>query len=142
VRFFCDFSGMVHQFKTPSEWKSNEEPLQVIVCFLGNKVEPRLTIFAMFPFQVAFFQSLGLSRSEVARMVERFPDLLTYSVEGNFRPKVNYLVNEMGRPVDDIVSLASSSTPVTLVARFDVVKTYPARLASFIGDLVKVDNFV
>lgn len=54
--------------------------------------------------QVSFFERLGLSRYEVAYMVEQFPDLLTYSVRGNFQPKVDYLVHEMGRSVDELVS--------------------------------------
>jgi hypothetical protein len=89
-----------YQFEIPSRWRFSPGR-----CLLRRqKFRAPFDDLRSVPFQVAFFQSLGLSRSEVARMVERFPDLLTYSVEGNFRPKVEYLVKEMGRPVDDIVS--------------------------------------
>lgn len=35
-------------------------------------------------------------------MVLRVPSLLTFSVENNFRPKVEFLVGEMGREVGEL----------------------------------------
>ncbi|KAK9119220.1 hypothetical protein Scep_017313 [Stephania cephalantha] len=42
-----------------------------------------------------YVQSLGFSYRETVRMVLRNPALLTYSVEGNLRPKAEYFLNEM-----------------------------------------------
>ncbi|KAF8399493.1 hypothetical protein HHK36_015359 [Tetracentron sinense] len=42
-----------------------------------------------------YLQSLGISYREAVRMVLRSPGLLTFSISNNFRPKVEYFLNEM-----------------------------------------------
>ncbi|KAF9626233.1 hypothetical protein IFM89_031360 [Coptis chinensis] len=45
--------------------------------------------------KIHYLQSLGLSYREAVTMVLRSPGLLTFSIERNFRPKVDYFLNEM-----------------------------------------------
>ncbi|KAK9116703.1 hypothetical protein Sjap_015650 [Stephania japonica] len=45
--------------------------------------------------KLEFVQSLGFSYRDTVWMVLRNPALLTYSVEGNLRPKADYFLNEM-----------------------------------------------
>lgn len=45
--------------------------------------------------KLEFLANLGFSHSEVANMVIRSPGLLTYSIEKNLRPKLEYFVREM-----------------------------------------------
>lgn len=42
-----------------------------------------------------FLRELGFDYAEVKPMVLRFPELLTFSIEKNFRPKVEYFLAEM-----------------------------------------------
>ncbi|CAK9136326.1 unnamed protein product [Ilex paraguariensis] len=42
-----------------------------------------------------YLMSLGLEYEEVVNMVLRSPGLLTFSIENNYRPKVEYFLNEM-----------------------------------------------
>ncbi|KAL0909214.1 hypothetical protein M5K25_020061 [Dendrobium thyrsiflorum] len=49
-----------------------------------------------------FVQSLGFSYADTVKLVLRMPSLLTFSVEKNFRPKVEFLVGEMGREILDL----------------------------------------
>ncbi|XP_010258319.1 PREDICTED: transcription termination factor MTEF1, chloroplastic isoform X2 [Nelumbo nucifera] len=42
-----------------------------------------------------YLQSLGFSYKETVKMVLRSPGLLTFSISNNFRPKVEYFLNEM-----------------------------------------------
>ncbi|XP_058096414.1 transcription termination factor MTEF1, chloroplastic isoform X2 [Magnolia sinica] len=42
-----------------------------------------------------YIQSLGFSYREAVKMVLRSPGLFTFSIDNNFRPKVDYFVNEM-----------------------------------------------
>lgn len=49
-----------------------------------------------------YFQSLGFSYKEAVKLVLRSPRLFTHSIENNFKPKVEFLVREMGRDVRDI----------------------------------------
>ncbi|PKA50707.1 hypothetical protein AXF42_Ash017586 [Apostasia shenzhenica] len=46
-----------------------------------------------------FLQSLGFSYRETVKMILRSPSLLTYSIDKNFRPKVEFLIAEMGREI-------------------------------------------
>ncbi|KAI5414311.1 hypothetical protein KIW84_058440 [Lathyrus oleraceus] len=46
---------------------------------------------------------LGLSKKEVAYMVRTFPALLGYSINEVLRPKIEFLVNIMKRPLRDVV---------------------------------------
>lgn len=49
-----------------------------------------------------FLKQLGFSDSEVVNMVLRSPGLLTYSIENNFKPKVEFFVKEMKRDLREI----------------------------------------
>ncbi|XP_010937177.1 transcription termination factor MTEF1, chloroplastic [Elaeis guineensis] len=49
-----------------------------------------------------YLQSLGFSSWETKKMVLRSPGLLTFSIENNFRPKVAFLVREMGREISEL----------------------------------------
>lgn len=46
---------------------------------------------------------IGLSKKDVGFMVRRFSPLLGYSVDEVLRPKLEFLVKTMGRPVRDVV---------------------------------------
>lgn len=49
-----------------------------------------------------FLRSLGFSDSEVVNLVLRSPALLTYSIQNNFKPKLEYFLKEMKRDVKEI----------------------------------------
>ncbi|MQM16299.1 hypothetical protein Taro_049255 [Colocasia esculenta] len=53
-------------------------------------------------FKVKFLQGLGFSYQEAAQVCARLPAIFGYSVENNLRPKVEYLVNQMGRSIEEI----------------------------------------
>ncbi|KAJ0975322.1 hypothetical protein J5N97_017287 [Dioscorea zingiberensis] len=52
--------------------------------------------------KLEFIQSLGFSFKETQKMVLRSPSLLTFSIENNFKPKVDFLVGEMGRDLKEL----------------------------------------
>lgn len=52
--------------------------------------------------KIEFLQSLGFSYLEVVRMMLRSPGLLTFSIENNFRPKVEFLLSEMKRDLAEL----------------------------------------
>ncbi|KAG1341904.1 transcription termination factor MTEF1, chloroplastic [Cocos nucifera] len=52
--------------------------------------------------KIRFLQSLGFSYEEAARLCARCPAIFGYSVENNLRPKIEYLVNDMGRSVVEL----------------------------------------
>lgn len=64
----------------------------LLPCSVEGKLMPRLQ----------YFQNLGLSYKDAVSMFLKFPPLFNYSVDGNFRPKLDYLVNDMGGNVDDL----------------------------------------
>lgn len=45
--------------------------------------------------KLEYLQNLGFSYKEVVKMVVRSPGLLTFSIEKNFQPKVEYFLDEM-----------------------------------------------
>ncbi|BBG98683.1 Mitochondrial transcription termination factor family protein [Prunus dulcis] len=49
------------------------------------------------------FDEEGLSRRDIAFMVRRFSPLLGYSIEEVLRPKLEFLINTMEKPVTDLV---------------------------------------
>lgn len=51
-----------------------------------------------------YLMKLGLSEKDIAFMVRTFSPLLGYSIELVLRPKIEFLVNSMERPVRDVVS--------------------------------------
>lgn len=52
--------------------------------------------------KLKFFENVGFSASEVKEMVLRCPGLLTYSVENNFKPKLEYFLEEMEGKLEDL----------------------------------------
>eukprot|EP00897_Mesotaenium_endlicherianum_P001471 jgi/Mesen1/1351/ME000013S00846 len=65
----------------------------LLACDVEGKLKPKL----------AFLQGLGIDEADVASMAGRFPCLFVYSAETNLRPKLEYLVNEMGGSLRDVV---------------------------------------
>jgi mTERF domain-containing protein len=65
--------------------ESREIDVVLLVCNVEHTLKPK----------IEFLMGLGFTYEEVVVMVIRSPGLLTYSVEKNFRPKVEYFVNEM-----------------------------------------------
>ncbi|KAK7325347.1 hypothetical protein VNO77_29509 [Canavalia gladiata] len=55
------------------------------------------------PQRIMYLMKLGLSEKDIAFMVRTFSPLLGYSIEGVLRPKIDFLVNSMERPVRDVV---------------------------------------
>lgn len=53
--------------------------------------------------RVTYLMTLGLTGKDIAFMVRRFSPLLGYSIEEVLRPKVEFLVNTMERPITDVV---------------------------------------
>lgn len=53
--------------------------------------------------RVKYLMKNGLSRRDIAFMVRRFSPLLGYSIEEVLRPKLEFLVNTMGKPITEVV---------------------------------------
>lgn len=53
--------------------------------------------------KMRFIRSMGLSYEESARVCGRFPAVFGYSIENNLKPKLEYLVREMKRSVEELV---------------------------------------
>ncbi|KAL2316505.1 hypothetical protein Fmac_030381 [Flemingia macrophylla] len=54
-----------------------------------------------------YLMKLGLSEEDIAYMVRTFSPVLGYGIEGVLRPKIEFLVNSMERPVRDVVGYPS-----------------------------------
>ena len=52
-----------------------------------------------------FLYSLGLSRESAAKVVERFPHILKYSVETNLRPSADFIRRELGLSPAELAAL-------------------------------------
>jgi mTERF domain-containing protein len=68
---------------------------------------------------------LGLSRKDIASMVRTFSPLLGYSIDEVLRPKVEFLVNTMEKPITDVVDYPryfSYSLEKKIKPRFWVLK--------------------
>lgn len=52
--------------------------------------------------KIRFLRSIGLTYQESATICTRLPALFGYSIEENLRPKHEYLVEEMGRSLEDL----------------------------------------
>ena len=52
--------------------------------------------------KIDYLQSLGFTNEEAIRALIRFPAIFNYSVEKNLQPKYAYLVEDMGRGLDDL----------------------------------------
>lgn len=68
---------------------------------------------------------LGLSKRDIAFMVRTFSPLFGYSIEEVLKPKIEFLVYTMGRPVKDVVGYPryfSYSLEKRIMPRFWVLK--------------------
>lgn len=52
--------------------------------------------------KIKFLRSIGFTYQESARICARLPAIFGYSVENNLRPKLEYLVEEMGRSLEEL----------------------------------------
>lgn len=52
--------------------------------------------------KVKFLKSIGLSHKEAASFCARIPAVFGYSIENNLRPKLEYLLEEMERSMDEL----------------------------------------
>ncbi|XP_048433485.1 transcription termination factor MTEF1, chloroplastic-like [Pyrus x bretschneideri] len=57
--------------------------------------------FTLLP-KIEYLQNLGLSYEEVVNMVIRSPGLLTFSINNNYKPKVDFFLEEMKRDVAEL----------------------------------------
>ncbi|XP_077222406.1 mitochondrial transcription termination factor family protein isoform X1 [Tasmannia lanceolata] len=75
--------------------------------------------------RMRYLLKIGLSKREVASMVKKFSPLLGYSIEEVLKPKVEFLVCTMGKPVRDVVEYPryfSYSLEKKIKPRFWVLK--------------------
>lgn len=80
----------------------------------------------MFLVRMRYLIEIGLSRKDVGFMVRRFSPLLGYSIDEVLRPKLEFLVNTMGRPVSEVVDYPryfSYSLEKRIKPRFWVLKS-------------------
>lgn len=66
---------------------------QILCCSIEKNLRPKFI----------YFKGLGLTEQSIAEMIVLFPSMLGQSIEGSLAPKYNYLINEMNRPVEEIV---------------------------------------
>lgn len=52
--------------------------------------------------KMKYLKSLGFSKEEVVGMVLRCPSLFTFSIENNYKPKLDYFSVEMGRKLEEL----------------------------------------
>ncbi|KAG9451358.1 hypothetical protein H6P81_011323 [Aristolochia fimbriata] len=52
--------------------------------------------------KLEYLRSLGFSYTDTVKMVLRSPGLLTFSIDKNFRPKVDYFLNEMKGDLEEL----------------------------------------
>lgn len=52
--------------------------------------------------KMGFLQEIGFSYEEAANVCTRLPAIFGYGVESNLKPKVEYLVEEMEREVEEL----------------------------------------
>ena len=53
--------------------------------------------------RIKYLMKSGLSRTEIAFMIRRFSPLLGYSIDEVLRPKLEFLVHTMEKPIRDVV---------------------------------------
>lgn len=69
--------------------------------------------------------NLGLSERDVTFMIRRFSPLLGYSIEEVLRPKLDFLVNTMEKPITEVVEYPryfSYSLEKKIKPRFWIIK--------------------
>ena len=84
---------------------------QILCCSIEKNLRPKFT----------FFKGLGLTEKSIANMIVLFPSMLGQSIEGSLAPKLNYLMYEMNRPVEEIVQfpqVRKHLSPQTLPSSF------------------------
>lgn len=88
-----------------------------------------------------YIQSLGFSYRETAKLVVRSPGLLTFSVDNNFKPKVEFLVGEMGRDVRELKEFPqyfSCSLEGKIRPRHEMLVESGVRMG--LGEMLKVSD--
>lgn len=76
--------------------------------------------------RIRYLMNVGLSEGDVAFMVRRFSPLLGYSIEEVLRPKLEFLVNTMDKPITDVVEYPryfSYSLEKKIKPRFWIIKS-------------------
>jgi mTERF domain-containing protein len=53
--------------------------------------------------RVKYLQDLGFHKEAICSMICRFPPLLSYNPEPVLKPKLDFLVNSMGRQIFEVV---------------------------------------
>lgn len=74
---------------------------------------------------IRYLRQRGLSERDIASMVGRFSPLLGYSIEEVLRPKLDFLVNIMEKPIKEVVDYPryfSYSLENKIIPRFLVLK--------------------
>lgn len=77
-------------------------------------------------FRMRYLMDIGLSEEEVSSMVSRFSPLLGYSIEAIFKPKLEFLLITMQKPLKEIVEYPryfSYSLDKKIKPRFWVLKS-------------------
>nr|GEX13795.1 transcription termination factor MTERF2, chloroplastic [Tanacetum cinerariifolium] len=75
--------------------------------------------------EMRYLKKIGLTKREIAFMVGRFSPLLGYSIEEVLRPKYEFLVNTMQKPLEEVVEYPryfSYSLEKKIKPRFWVIK--------------------
>ncbi|MBA0839297.1 hypothetical protein Goarm_005041 [Gossypium armourianum] len=72
-----------------------------------EKISVVVTRSAGYVNRINYLMEMGLSRREIALMIRRFPPLLGYSIKEVLKPKLNFLLNTIGKPVKDVVGYPS-----------------------------------
>lgn len=62
-----------------------------------------VNMFSLFVDRMEYLRTWNISKNNIARMVYKFPPLLGYNVEPVLKPKLQFLVNSMGRQVYEVV---------------------------------------
>ncbi|GAB2268614.1 hypothetical protein Dimus_003569 [Dionaea muscipula] len=78
------------------------------------------------PARLNYLMSIGFSRKDIRTMVSRFSPLLGYSIEEVLKPKLEFMVNTMERPLSDVVDYPryfSYSLEKRIKPRFFVLKS-------------------
>ncbi|MBA0662252.1 hypothetical protein Goklo_006416 [Gossypium klotzschianum] len=90
-----------------------------------EKISVVVTQSAGYVNRINYLMEMGLSRREIALMIRRFPPLLGYSIKEVLKPKLNFLLNTIGKPVKDVVGYPryfSYSLEKKIKPRFWVLK--------------------
>jgi len=82
--------------------------------------------------RIEFLESLGLPPRAARSMARRFPALFAYAVDGNMRPKAEYLLGAMARRADELVDFPEYFS-YALATR--IVPRHEACAASGVGKL-------